>query len=55
MKVGRCSNIPRICAYGGPVQASYAATIKLTHYPNRRRYTPAGGLPIESQLEDNAN
>jgi hypothetical protein len=24
---------PRICAYGGPVQASHPATIKLTHYP----------------------
>jgi uncharacterized protein (DUF433 family) len=55
MKVGRCSNIRRICAYGGPVQASYPATIKLTHYPNRHRYTPAGGLRIESQIEDNAN
>src|SRR5260370_34365441 len=32
MQVGRCSNIRRICAYGGPVQASYPATIKLTHY-----------------------
>jgi hypothetical protein len=31
-KVGRCSDILRICAYGGPVQASYPATIKLTHY-----------------------
>ena len=26
-KVGRCSDITRICAYGGPVQASYPATI----------------------------
>jgi hypothetical protein len=25
--------IPRICVYGGAVQASYAATIKLTDYP----------------------
>ena len=24
--------IPRICAYGGPIQARYSATIKLTHY-----------------------
>ena len=31
-KVGRCSDIPRICACGGPVQASYPATIKLTDY-----------------------
>jgi hypothetical protein len=31
-KVGRCSDIPRICACGGQVQASYPATIKLTHY-----------------------
>jgi hypothetical protein len=31
-KVGRCSDILRICAYGGPIQASYPATIKLTHY-----------------------
>jgi hypothetical protein len=31
-KVGRCSDILRICAYGGPVQASYPATIKLTNY-----------------------
>jgi hypothetical protein len=30
-KVGRCSDILRICAYGGPVQASYPAPIKLTH------------------------
>jgi hypothetical protein len=29
-KVGRCSDILRICAYVGPVQASYPATIKLT-------------------------
>jgi hypothetical protein len=32
-KVGRCSDILRICACGGSVQASYPATIKLTHYP----------------------
>src|SRR6476660_5408934 len=32
-KVGRCSDILRICAYDGPVQASYPATIKLTHLP----------------------
>jgi hypothetical protein len=32
-KVGRCSDILRLCACGGPVQASYPATIKLTHYP----------------------
>ena len=32
-KTGRCSDIQRICAYGGPVQASHPATIKLTHYP----------------------
>ena len=32
-KVGRCSDILRICACGGPVQASYPAAIKLTHYP----------------------
>jgi hypothetical protein len=32
MKVGRCSDIRGICAYGGPVQASYPATIKLTQY-----------------------
>jgi hypothetical protein len=32
-KVGRCSAILRICACGGPVQASYPATIKLTQYP----------------------
>ena len=32
-KVGRCSDIHRICAYGGPVQASYPATIKLTTTP----------------------
>jgi hypothetical protein len=25
--------MPRICAYGGPVQASHPATIKLTHSP----------------------
>jgi hypothetical protein len=31
-KVGRCSNIQRICACGGPVQASYPATIKLNRY-----------------------
>jgi len=35
-KLGRCSDILRICACGGPVQASYPATIKLTH-------TAAGG------------
>src|SRR6266850_5981718 len=28
----RCS-ILQTCAYGGPVQASHPATIKLTHYP----------------------
>ena len=33
--VGRCSDILRICAYGGPVQASYPATIKLTSYLDR--------------------
>src|ERR1700682_6315546 len=32
-KAGRCSDILRICAYGGPVQASHPSTIKLTHYP----------------------
>src|ERR1700690_598698 len=31
-KVGRCSDITRICACGLPIQASYPATIKLTHY-----------------------
>lgn len=31
MKIGRCSNIRRICAYGAPVQASYPAAIKLSH------------------------
>ena len=32
-KVGRCSDILRICACGGQVQASYPATIKLmTNY-----------------------
>jgi len=36
MKVGRCSIIPRICADGGPVQASHPATIKLTDYPRGR-------------------
>ena len=34
-KVGRCSDIVRICPYGGPVQASYPATIKLTSYLDR--------------------
>ena len=29
--------IPRICAYGWRVQASYPATIKLTHYLDRAR------------------
>jgi hypothetical protein len=29
-KDGRCSDILGICAYGGPVQASYPAAIKLT-------------------------
>src|ERR1700737_3079957 len=33
-KMGRYSDIPRICGYGGPVQASHPATIKLTHYPS---------------------
>jgi hypothetical protein len=33
MKVGRCSNIRRICAHGASVQASNPATIKLPHYP----------------------
>jgi hypothetical protein len=32
--MGRYSDIPRICGYGGPVQASHPATIKLTHYPS---------------------
>jgi len=32
-KVGRCSNMCRLCAYGCPVQASYPATIKLSHSP----------------------
>ena len=32
-KVGRCSDILRICAYGCAVQASYPATIKPTHHP----------------------
>jgi hypothetical protein len=34
-KAGRCSNILRICAYGGPVQASYPASIKLPSPPPR--------------------
>jgi hypothetical protein len=34
-KVGRCSDILRICACAGPVQASHPATIKLTHYQAR--------------------
>jgi hypothetical protein len=38
MKVGRCSIIPRICADGGPVQASHPATIKLTDYPRGGRW-----------------
>src|ERR1700675_726662 len=38
-KVGRCSDIPRICACGGTVQASHPATIKLTRYPR-------GGLGV---------
>jgi hypothetical protein len=29
-KVGSCSDIRRICAWGGPIQASDPATIKLT-------------------------
>ena len=32
-KAGRCSTILRICAYGGPVQASYPASIKLPSPP----------------------
>ena len=38
-KVGRCSNILRICACGGPVQDSYPATIKLTTSAARRPIT----------------
>jgi hypothetical protein len=34
MKIGLCSIIRRLCAYGGPVQASNTVTIKLTHYPS---------------------
>ena len=38
MKVGRCSIIRRICADGGPIQASYPATIKLIRYPRGCRW-----------------
>ena len=34
-KAGRCSNILRLCAYDGPVQASYPASIKLSSPPPR--------------------
>jgi hypothetical protein len=43
-KVGRCSDIPRICACGGPVQASDPATIKLTHYPPPYAVLSFGGF-----------
>jgi hypothetical protein len=36
--------IPRICVYGGPFQASYAATIKLTHYA--RLWSSSQYLPV---------
>jgi len=41
-KTGRCSDIPRICACGGPVQASYPATIKLTTTLEMGRLPGAG-------------
>jgi len=42
-KVGRCSDILRICAYDGPVQASYPATIKLTHSLCAPKTSPSRG------------
>jgi hypothetical protein len=41
-KTGRCSDIPRIWACGGPVQASYPATIKLTTTLEMGRLPGAG-------------
>jgi hypothetical protein len=34
--------IPKTCVYGGPVQASYAATIKLTRYLRLRKGSIGG-------------
>jgi hypothetical protein len=44
MKVGRCSNIRRICAHSGAVQASYPAAIKLNVSFGRRGRT--GNQPV---------
>ena len=48
-KVGRCSDIPRICAYGSPVQGSHPATITHAgpgfagcHVPADRRQSAQG-------------
>jgi hypothetical protein len=47
MKVGRCSDILGICAYGGPVQASDPATNK--HY---RHLPHALAFPFTSPERD---
>jgi hypothetical protein len=47
-KVGRCSGIPRICACGGPVQASYPAPIDdeiAMMRSNRRPCRPVSTTP----------
>jgi hypothetical protein len=41
-KVGRCSDILRICAHGATVQASYPATVKPTRDQNLKGRSPPG-------------
>ena len=53
MKVGRCSIIRRICADGGPIQASYPATIKLTRYPRGGRWPALEATHFSYRADEN--